>query len=147
MAAGDLAPFHCRNAKHPTTAIDGIRAARIIVTGVSGEDPGDAAMAGGPEKVLLQRQRIDVELYGNNPNALRALVAATAANLVIGQKGEAGANEKHTIKNVYFTDFTGPLEIRDPDSGGPIPMYGVRGTAEWGAADTLALMWLTAADT
>ena len=144
MAAGDLVPFMCTDAKHPTVAVGGVRAASIVTSGVVGEDPGPAGAAGGPAEVLLQKQRIEVTLLGNNPNALRALIGATAADLVIGCKGAAGANEKHTIKKVYFTDFVGQLDIRDPDTGGPLPMFGVRGVAQWGAADTLALMWTTA---
>jgi len=144
MAAGDLVPFMCTDAKHPTVAIGGVRAASIQASGVSGEDPGPAGVAGGPAKVLLQTQRIEVTLLGNNPNALRDLVGAAAANLLIGCKGLAGAAEVITIKSVYFTDFLGQLDIRDPDTGGPLPMFGVRGVAEWGVADTLALMWTTA---
>ena len=144
MAAGDLIPFMCRNAKHPTDAVAGVRAASIVTSGVVGEDPGPAGAAGGPAEVLLQKQRIEVTLLGNNPNALRALVGAAAANLVIGYKGAAGASETHTLKNVSFADFVGQLEVRDPDTGGPVSMFGVRGVGQWGAADTLALMWLTA---
>ena len=146
MTAGDLVPFMCRSVKCPTDAVAGVRAASIIVTGVAGEDPGPAGVAGGPAEVLLQKQRIEVTIYGKDPNALRALVGAVAADCVIGYKGTAGANEKHTIKNVYFTDFVGQLDIRDPDTGGPLPMFGVRGVAQWAADDTLALMWVSAAD-
>ncbi len=146
MAAGDQVPFQCRYAKHPTDEIDGVRFARITVSGTTGENPGPAKQAGGPASQLVQKQRINVEIFGTNPNALRALVAAAAANLVIGYKGVDGANEKHTLKNMYFSAFVGALEVRDPDTGGPIPMYGISGTLNWGADDTLALMWVSAAE-
>ncbi|HUU58547.1 MAG TPA: hypothetical protein VMZ50_03300 [Phycisphaerae bacterium] len=145
MAAGDRV-FTARDLKCPTDAVDGIRAAEISVSGASAEDPGDASVVGGPAEVQVGPQRITVSAYGVNPNALRALVGAAAANAVIGYKGPAGANEKHTIKNVVWTTFMGALTIRDPETGGPIPVWGVSGTAEWGASDTLTLMWVSAAD-
>ena len=144
--AGDTTAFHIRYAKHPTDDIAGVRYASVTFSSAVGEDPGEADAAGGPEKVALQRQRIDVEVFGTNPATLRALVGAAAANLVLGHKAGSGSNEKDTIKNVAFTRFSGPLMFRDPDTGGDIPVFGVGGTAEWIDTDTLALMWLNAAD-
>lgn len=144
--AGDTTAFHIRYAKHPTNDIAGVRYASVTFSSAVGEDPGEADAVGGPEKVAVQKQRIDVELYGTSPAALRALVGATAANLVLGHKAGSGDNEKDTIKNVAFTRFLGQLMFRDPDSGGDIPVFGVGGTAEWIDTDTLALMWLNAAD-
>ena len=146
MAAGDQVAFHARSVEHNSVAVDGAAMARITVSEVTGEDRGSATAEGEPADVIMQRHRLEVEVMGKNPNALRALVAATAANLVIGYKGAAGANEKHTLKNVYFSSFSGPLPIRDRDTGGKVALWGVRGIGLWGDSDTLALMWVSAAD-
>jgi len=145
MAAGDLVPFHARYFKAPTDDVAGVQYGAIGFGSVVGEQQGEADAAGGPKAVQLQQQRITVRVFGNNPNALRELIGADAANAVFGTAGESG-NELETVKNVVFTEFLGELTIRAPDTGGPVPMIGVQGTAQWGEADTLALMWTSGAD-
>lgn len=143
MAAGDLVPFQLTSATH-TTEILGAQSAEVSVGDVRGEDPGPADAAGGPALVVVQKQRIDVVVYGTDPNSLRAHVNTAAADLVLVAKGAAGASETHTLKNVVFTSFVGPIRFRAPGGGGQVPMWGISGTAEWGAEDTLATMWTTA---
>ncbi|HET6497424.1 MAG TPA: hypothetical protein VFH61_18915 [Thermoleophilia bacterium] len=78
---------------------------------------------------------------------LLAKIGATAANLVLGTQGAAGALEKITVKNVYFVEPVGALEIARKDVGGRLPSsFGARGIALWGAADTFATMIAPAAD-
>ena len=79
---------------------------------------------------------------------LLALIGATANNLVLGTYGAAGATEKLTVKNVYFVEPVGGLEIARKDVGGRLAAsFGARGIALWGAADTFATMIAPAADT
>jgi len=142
MAAGDVQVFHLMTATHGT-AIEGAQRAAIRVTTITGEQQGEPDAAGGPKKIQLQRFEIYVSVWGNNPNALRALVGATAANLVFTAKG-AAATETHTLKNWAPTEFLGEFVFRSVDDGGPLPLTGVGGKCECGDADTLALMWLPA---
>jgi len=140
MAVGDRI-FRARSAKHPTDAIDGITHARVIAgTPAVFTDPGDAAAPGPAEVQVGGGAGVRVELYGVNPIDLLALVGAASANVVIGIKAEDGANELITVKSVVFAGEIAAMEIPRNDQGGPIAPYGVFGLAEWGAADTYALM-------
>jgi len=142
---GTLIPFYLRSAKHPTDAIAGARMATIRLTTVVGEDQGEATAEMSPESIEIQKTRIDVTLMGKNPTALRALIGA-AANLVLAVKGAAGANELETLKNIKFHTYLGEMTIRDPDSGGPVGVWGVAGTMEALVSDTPALGWVSSAD-
>lgn len=81
-----------------------------------------------------------------NYEAILAKIGATAANLVLGIEGAAGANEKITVKNVYFHSPVGSLEIPAKDVAGSLQPFGIRGIGLWGAADTFALMVVAASD-
>ncbi len=137
--------YTCRNAKHPTNAIGGVTHARIAPSTVHKVDQG-AAGSTGRAGTLVTDRGVMVELYGTNYAALIALLGATAANLVLGTEGLAGANEKLTIKNVYFVEAIAAIEIPEKDTGGKLAPFGVRGIALWGGADTFALMIVAAAD-
>jgi len=147
MATGDTVPFMLRGATQNSSPITKARAVTVNVSTSVGESTGEAAVAGGPETVLLQRYRIDLQLFGEDPSALRAIVGAAASNFVAQTKGDGGSNEKETFKNVVWTGFAGPFQIRDADSGGQVPMWSIRGTCQWTADDTLALVWVNATDT
>lgn len=144
MAAGDSVPLYLQSAAHNAAAIDKALMMSIVPNSAVHEDPGDPADAGGPAIVDVARQRIDIVLMGRCPSALRALVGAAAGNLVGTTKGDAGAAETETIKNVVFHSFEGPYQVRSREGGGQVQAWGVRGTAQWGSSDTLALMWVTA---
>lgn len=137
--------FTARYAKHPTVAITGVTHARIVRSTTDKVDQG-AAGATGRADGLVTDNDCRVELYGKSYAALLALIGATKANLVIGTEGSAGTNEKCTLKNVYFLEPIGPVDIPAKDGGGNLSVVGVRGIALWGGADTWALMEVWAAD-
>ena len=137
--------FKFRHAKHPTTALAGVLYGRFTPTTVSKVDQGGANATGRAGSATTKRG-VEVEIYGTNYAALLALIGATAANLVLGTLGAAGANEKITIKNVYFVEPIGPIEVPEKDTGGKLQMSGVKGIACWGSADTFATMIVAAAD-
>jgi len=145
MAAGDSVPLYLQSATHLGGAIAKAMMMMVDVSSAVHEDPGDPADAGGPAIVDSPRDRIDVTLFGRDPSALRALVGAAATNLVATTKGDAGAAETETIKSVVFHSYGGPYEVRSREDGGMVQAWSIRGTAQWGADDTLALMWVTAA--
>jgi hypothetical protein len=145
VTPGDLVPFLCRSAKFPTDAISGVTHAFVQHTTVVVDEPPAAGERGDGEQAIT-KQEITVTLFGKNPNALRALLSAAAANLVIGYKGEGGANQKDTLKNVRWRAIVSNLNYPSPDQGGPLPTVGVVGRCEWGPTDTLALMWTSAAE-
>ena len=144
MAAGNTI-FACRYAKHPTAAIAGVTHCRITPGTVSKKDQGAAGSTGRADTLVTDRG-ITVEVFGTDFAALTALIGATAANLVIGTEGAAGANEKLTIKNVYFVQSIAAVEIPAKDEGGKLAPFGVRGIGLWGDSDTFALMLVPAAD-
>jgi len=147
MATGESTAFWLRYAKHPTVAINKARRASITITTVKAEDPGSAVQAASPATVAVGKMRVDVQLFGTDPAAIRALIAEAAANLVLGYVGDAAANEKHTLKNVRFHTPLGQLELPDPDApGGTISVWGIAGTCVAVSTDTLALAWVTATD-
>jgi hypothetical protein len=145
MAAGDLVPFLCRYVKHNAVAIGGATHAFIQHSTVSVDEPPAAGEMGGGE-LAITKEVIVVTVFGKNPNALRALLDDAAANLIIGYKGEAGANFKDTLKNVGWRGLVSNLSYPSPDQGGPLPTVGIVGRCEWGSADTLADMWASATD-
>jgi len=147
MVAGDSVPLYLKTATHFGGAIAKAMMLSIQVNSVVHEDPGDPNEAGGPAVVDSPRDRIDVVLTGRDPSALRALVGAAATNLVAATKGDAGGDETETIKNVVFHSFGGPYQVRSREDGGMVQAWSIRGTAQWGANDTLALMWVTASAT
>ena len=147
MAAtpGYSVPLYVQSGTHFGGAIAKLHSAVIEVNSITHEDPGSPAEAGGPAVVDSPRDRIDITLSGRDPSALRALVGAAATNLVMTTKGDAGLAETETIKNVVFHSFGGPYQVRSREDGGVVQAWSIRGTAQWAANDTLALMWVTAA--
>jgi len=131
------------SAKHPTTEIGGVTHAAIIPTTTRSIDPGAAGSPGAAE-TLVTDSGVDVILYGMDYAALLALVGATAANLVLGIRGQAGADETITVKNVYFDSVPAQIDLKAKDAGGTVPRFAVRGTAQWGAGDTFATMIVAA---
>jgi len=117
--------------------------ARIIVGTVVHEDPGDPAEAGGPAIVDVVRYRVDVDLMGRDPSALRALKGAAAATLVLSTKGDAGAATTETLLKVSFHSFAGPYQVRSREDGGSVRAWGIRGTVQFVAGNTLADVWAT----
>ena len=145
MVAGTSVPLYLQSATHFGGAIAKAMMLTIDVSSPVHEDPGDPAVGGGPALVESPRDRIDVVLTGRDPSALRALVGAAATNLVATTKGDAGGAETETIKMVVWHSFGGPYQVRSREDGGIVQAWSVQGTAQWGANDTLALMWVTAA--
>jgi len=145
MATGQSTAFWLNSAVHGA-AINKARRASITITVVKAEDPGLADQALSPAAIAVGKVRVDVQLFGTDPSDIRALPAAAAANLVLGYVGDSAINETHTLKNVKFHTFLGQIDLPDPDApGGTISVWGVAGTCQAGAADTLAELWATAA--
>jgi len=148
MALGESTPFWLRTATLGGSAINKARRAVVRLSVVRSEDPGAAVEAAGPAAIAVGKKRIDGEVYGNDPVAIRALVGTAAGALVLGYVGDAAANEKLTLKNAHFHSWLGQVEIPDPDNpGGTIAAWGAAFTCEWLSTDTLALMWVVATDT
>ena len=142
---GQTSPFWLRSATHNANPVNKARHAIIRVSNVHGEDPGTAAQVGTPAKVAVGRLRVDVELYGTDPSDIMALPDAAAANVVLGTVGDGAANETHTLKSVKWHTLLGQLDMPDPDNpGGTISAWGVAGTCQVAANDTLATLWVTA---
>jgi len=144
MAAGDSVPLYLQSATFGGAPIAKALQARIIVTSVVHEDPGSPAAAGGPAIVDVSRFRVDIELLGRDPSALRALKGAAAATLILTTKGDGGVASTETLLKVYFDAFTGPYNVRSREDGGVVQAWGIRGTVQWVAGNTLAAVWATA---
>jgi hypothetical protein len=144
MAAGDRV-FGLRYAKTGSTDIEGAVYASISDQAVKIVDPGDAA-APGIAEVLIGHRAKQVTIYAHNRNSLRSLYGAAAAAIVLGVKGSSGANEKCTLKSVFFADPVGEFQVQRPDQPGTVSMWGIRGECIWAADDTDALMEVWAAD-
>ena len=144
MAKNDSMPLYLVSATFSGAPIRKAMQARITVTTIVHEDPGDPAAAGGPAIVDVARYRVDVELIGRDPAALRALKGATAASLVLTTKGDAGASTTETLLKVYFHSFSGPYQVRSREDGGSVQAWGIRGTVQFVAGNTLANVWATA---
>jgi len=111
---------------------------------VASTDPGDAAAPGEVEKVITQ-YRLGVTVYSQDDMVLLGLIGAAAANLVCGYKGAGGTLKKRTFKNVQFTGGVA-ANAKARDAGGNVPAFSLTGDAEWGDADTVALMIVDAED-
>lgn len=138
--------YATRYAKHPTDSLAGITHAEVRPGATTITDPGAAGTPGQAGSLVTDSQ-LSVTLYGTDYAALLALVGATAANLVLGAEGAAGANEKHTAKSVYFNAVPGMVAIPPKDAGGNVGRFSISGDCDWGAEDTFATMFVAAADT
>jgi len=146
MAAGARI-FYCRTVTKNATPIADAVAGRIRLTpGPEFVDPGGAAAPGPVEVQQGGGYDIGFDIFGRDLNVMKALLGSAAENIIFATKGVAGANEKHTLKNGKITAWLGQVEIPDPTSGGVTQVYGVSGRCEWTSTDTLALMWVAAAD-
>ncbi len=87
----------------------------------------------------VANRRLNVTIWGKDAAALDALAEAAAANLVVVCVKSGGGAMTITIKNVVFN---APCEMSSPmiDQGGNVPSFAIQGVAQWGAADTWALM-------
>ena len=115
------------------------------------KDAGGALEAGGIRgHVHFTAGQVFADVITADPTRFTGVLAeigATAGNLVLGTQGAAGANEKLTVKNVYFVEPVGALDIARKDVGGRLPSsFGARGIALWGAEDTFATMIAPAAE-
>ena len=144
MAKDDSMPLYLVSATFGGAPIRKALQARITVTTVVHEDPGDPAAAGGPALDDVARNRVDVELMCRDPAALRALKGAAAASLVLTTKGDAGASTTETLLKVYFHAFSGPYQVRSREDGGAVQAWGLRGTVNFVTGNTLAAVWATA---
>jgi hypothetical protein len=143
MAAEKI--LKCRGATHGVTDINNITHAQIMPTATSKIDQGDAS-APGPSDAVITDRRLRVQVMGTDWSELIALVGATAANLVLQITGASGANEKITIKNVYFSEIPSQIDLPEKDAGGKLPTVAITGEALWGSTDTFATMIVGAAD-
>jgi len=144
MAKDDSMPLYLTGASFGGAAINKALMAAINVQTVVHEDPGDPAAAGGPAIVDVARYRVDVELMGRDPSALRALKGAAAASLVLNTKGDGGVATTETLLKVSFHSFAGPYQVRSKEDGGVVQAWGIRGTVQFVAGNTLAAVWATA---
>jgi len=144
MAAGDSVPLYLQSATFGGAPIAKALQARIIVSTDVHEDPGSPANAGGPAIVDVARYRVDIELLSRDPSALRALKGAAAATLVLTTKGDGGSASTETLLSVYFDAFTDPYNVRSREDAGVVQAWGIRGTVQWVAGNTLAAVWATA---
>jgi len=144
MAKDDSMPLYLVSATFGGAPIRKALAARITAPTIVHEDPGKPATAGWPAKVDVARYRVDVELIGRDPAALRALKGATAASLVLTTKGDAGASTTETLLKVYFHTLPEPYMVRSREDGGVVSAWGIRGTVQWVPGNTLAAVWVTA---
>ena len=144
MAKDDSMPLYLTGATFGGADINKALAAKIIPSTVVHEDPGDPAAAGGPALVDVARYRVDVELMGRDPSALRAIKGAAAATLVLATKGDAGVATTETLLKVFFSAFAGPYQVRSRESGGTVQAWGLKGTVQFVTGNTLAAVWATA---
>ena len=144
MAKDDSMPLYLTGATFGGDAINKALQASINVSTIVHEDPGDPAAAGGPALVDVARYRVDVELMGRDPSALRALKGSTPASLVLSTKGDAGVATTETLLKVSFHSFSGPYQVRSREDGGVVQAWGIRGTVQFVTGNTLAAVWATA---
>jgi hypothetical protein len=101
-------------------------------------DPGAAGFPG-PADFVVTAFDLAVTIYGEDEAELMALVAAAAADLVVGTLGAAGAAETWTISDVYFDEVPSEMAVPANDAGGKVPVFAVRGHVQaWEAANTFA---------
>ncbi len=135
MAAGDTI-FACRSATHGG-ALAGVTHARISPSTVWKVDQGPAGSPG-PADALVTDKEVAVELYGTDYAALLGRIGQTAGNCVINTEGAAGADEALTVTNVYFAEIIGQVELSEKDTGGKLPVFGIRGFVNFGAGEAFA---------
>lgn len=138
MALGDGRIHAAKGATHGVTAINSATHFSIATGSVKSADPGSAGSPGMADEHVTDRT-LTVTLFARDPAELLAIVEAAAANLVLDIVKEAGAAGTITIKNVKFNDPPS-LDAPQKDSGAPAGTYSISGSAQWGAADTWALM-------
>lgn len=135
---GDKRVYVAKKVEHGATTIASATHFATATSAVKAVDPGPAGSPGIAEEITTHRDII-VTIFGYDPDELRSLVEAAAANFVGTYIGEAGADKTLTIKDVVFND---PPSMVAPakDAGGAAGVFSITGRAEWGAADTWALM-------
>lgn len=138
MAVGDKRIYAAKTVTHGIAAINSATHFGIATSSTKARDPGCAGSPGPAEEITTDRH-IAVTIFARDPDELMDLVEAAAANFVGVVVGEGGADKTLTIKNVVFND---PPSIDAPakDTGGVAGVSSISGVAEWGAADTWALM-------
>ncbi|HUW99676.1 MAG TPA: hypothetical protein VMY35_01755 [Phycisphaerae bacterium] len=141
MALGDGRIHATKSVVHGETTIASATNWAINRDVVSSVDPGPAGSPGDADEITTQKV-ILVTIFAMDEDELVALLDATAANLVLGYYGEAGAAKTKTVKNVKFTKPPSPVAPAK-DSGIPAGAFAITGRAQWGAADTWALMVVT----
>ena len=130
--------------EHNSVDVEGATHWSFSLDTVVSTDQGDAAEPGMVEEVITHYS-LSVTIYSQDPHVLLGLIGDAAANLVLGYKGANGTAKKITIKNVQFTGGV-DASAKAKDAGGNVVPYSLTGRAEWGAADTIALMIVDAAD-
>lgn len=135
----------CRGASHNAVDVEGVTHYAVPINLVKSVDGGDAAEPGTVETLVTHRD-IAVILYGQDYAVLLGLVEDAAADVVLLFKGAGGSNRKKTVKNVYFDTTPQQIAAKAKDAGGPVSMFSVQGTAQWGASDTIATMIVDAVD-
>ena len=132
MGAGDTI-FGCRGATQGG-ALTGVTHGRVSPNTVYKVNQG-AAGSPGPADAVITDKDVVVELYGTNYAALLARIGVAAATLVINTYGAAGVSEAITITAVVFAEIINPVDIPEKDSGGKLAPFGIRGYANFGAAE------------
>ena len=127
--------FATTSVTHGTTTLEGATHFSCSAVAAVMEDNNTKGLA----EQRVANRRINVTVWGKDPSQLDALAEAAAANLIVVCVKTAGAAMTITIKNVVFN---APCDINSPmiDQGGNVPTFPMNGVAEWGAADTWALM-------
>lgn len=138
MALGDMRIYAAKSVTHGIVSIGSATNFGIATSATKARDPGCVDSPGPAEEITVDRH-IAVTIFARDPAELMALVEAAAANLVVTIVGEGGATKTLTIKNVVFND---PPSVDAPakDAGGVAGVSSISGIAEWGSADTWALM-------
>ena len=97
-----------------------------------------SAGVGGPMGRVITYKELAVTIYGNDFAELCALIGAAAADVEVPVFGLDGAAETITIHDVYFDEVVQDFEFPAPDAGGTVPLFAVRGRANWADGDTFA---------
>ena len=145
MSVGEVMMM-ARYFKHPTAAVAGVTAVKILPETVSKENQGSADHFG-PASSLVTMERLKAQVFGRDAMALMALVGAASATGVVGFKDGAGLNKKITLTNLKFNRYLSSTEIPARDAGGKVGEFGVEGSVNFGTSDTIAGLLTVAADT
>ena len=137
--AGEKRIYATKSVTIGASAVDCATHVGIQAGSVKATDPGPAGSPGMAEEVVTDRS-LGVTIFGMDPDQLQGFVEAAAANVVITYIGEGGVDKTITIKSVAFNDPPGPIDVPRKDAGGQVPTMGISGRANWGSADTWALM-------